>query len=97
VIASINDNKAMTSHKIDPKQFGLPARTVLERVNDHTIAIIINRKSRIIMADSKKILEKVAKIKEAAPSTSVVLKTTAPVCSKTKAFLMTAGVDIANN
>ncbi|MGW8194902.1 MAG: hypothetical protein ACWGOX_11625 [Desulforhopalus sp.] len=87
----------MQPAKLSPKQFNLPPRTVLEQVDDHTIAIVMNRKSRIIMADGKKIVEKATKIKEAAPSTSVLLKTTAPVCSKTKAFLLAAGVDFTNN
>jgi len=86
----------MTSQILDPKQFGLPPRTVLEQVDDCTIAIVINRKSRIIMADGEKIIEKAAKIKEAIPSTLVALKTTAPVCSKTMALLSASGVDVVN-
>ena len=69
--------------KRDAKDFGLPARTVLEQTDKNTIALIIDRKSRIVMADGKKILEKAKKIKEVQPSVTVVLKTTAPVCSKT--------------
>lgn len=76
------------------KQFGLPARTVLEQIDDNTIAIVINRKSRIIMADGKKIAEKSQKIQKILPSTAVVLKTTAPVCSKTVIFLQSAGVGL---
>ncbi len=76
------------------KHFGLPARTVLEQIDDDTIAIVINRKSRIIMADGKKIAEKVKKIQEKQPSTVVVLKTTAPVCSKTVSFLQSLGVQL---
>jgi hypothetical protein len=44
------------------------------------------------MADGYKIFQKAQKIKDTSPSTSVVLKTTAPVCSMTKAFLEDAGV-----
>ena len=40
------------------KQFGLPVKTALEQIDDKTIAIVVNRKSRIIMADGKKIAEK---------------------------------------
>ncbi len=76
-----------TPMKLLPKEFNLPARTVLEQIDDETIAIVIDRKSRIIMADSKKILEKSQKIKEIQPLTTVVLKTTTPVCSKTMKFL----------
>lgn len=42
---------------IPPKEFGLPVRTVLKQIDDNTIAIVMNRKGRIIMGDGKKILE----------------------------------------
>ena len=80
--------------KIDPKEFGLPARTVLEQVDEHTVALIMDRKSRIIMADGRKIVEKAAKIQKARPKLTVVLKTSAPVCSKTLAFLDKAGIPV---
>lgn len=76
------------------KQFGLPARTVLEQIDNKTIAIVINRKSRIIMADGEKIAEKSQKIREILPSTTVVLKTSAPVCSKTVKFLQSVDVQL---
>ena len=82
------------STRLDPKKFGLTARTVIEQHDEDTIAIVIKRKSRIIMADGNKILEKATKIKEAAPSISVVLKTSAPVCSKTRLFLEDTGIQI---
>jgi len=80
--------------KLNPKEFGLPARTVIEQVDKNNIALVIDRKSRIIMADGKKILEKLNKIKEGQSVTSVALKTTAPVCRKTKTFLESEGVQI---
>ena len=80
--------------KLDPKAYGLPARTHLEKLEDHTIGLIIDRKSRIIMADGKKILEKAQSIKKVAPSTQVVLVTTAPICSKTELFLEKSGVTV---
>ncbi len=46
------------SNIIDPKQFGLPPRTVLEQIDDSTMALVVNRKSRIIMKDGEKIVEK---------------------------------------
>jgi hypothetical protein len=68
--------------RLDPTEYGLPARTVIEQIDKNTIALVIDRKSRIIMADGKKILEKLSKIKKYRPSVNVVLKTTAPVCSQ---------------
>jgi len=79
---------------LDPKEFGLPARTVIEQIDKGTIALIIDRKSRIIMADGKKILEKLCKIRTAPLSVGIALKTTAPVCSKTKTFLESHGVKL---
>ena len=72
---------------VDPRISGLPPRTSIEQIDSNTLAIVINRKSRIIMADGRKILAKAAKIRAATPGCSVVLKTTAPVCSKTLQFL----------
>ncbi len=80
--------------KLSPKAFGLPPRTVLEKLDEKTITIVIDRKSRIIMADGRKILEKVKIIQKAQPGTSVVLKTTAPVCSKTTRLLKEEGVGL---
>ena len=69
---------------IDPKTLGLPTRTNVAQIDKNTLAIVIKRKSRIIMADGNKILAKVAKIKSARPGMNVLLKTTAPICSKTQ-------------
>lgn len=77
---------------LSPKDFGLPPRTVLEQLDEQTIAIIIDRKSRIIMADGKKIIEKAQKITASIPSISIALKTSAPVCSKTAKLLENNGI-----
>ncbi len=79
---------------IDPKEFGLPTRTVLEMLDGNTLAIVIDRKSRIVMADGKKIIDKANKLKEVRPGTNIVFKTSAPVCSKTTKFLNENGVNI---
>ena len=81
-------------NRIDPKEFGLHARTVLEQVDEHTVALVMDRKSRIIMADGRKIEEKAAKIQKVRPKLTVVLKTSAPVCSKTVTFLEKSGITI---
>ncbi len=82
------------SKKLDPKEFGLPARTFIQQIDEKIIALVIERKSRIIMADGRGILEKVNKIIKKQPSVKVVLKTTAPVCSKTKNFLESESVEV---
>jgi hypothetical protein len=82
------------SRMLDPKDFSLPPKTILEEIKKNHIAIVISRKSRIIMADGRKILEKVEKIKEVKPSVKVSLKTTTPVCSKTIVFLKEKGIEL---
>jgi len=80
--------------KLDPIDFGLPARTDIEKIDKNTIALVIDRKSRIIMSDGKKVFEKLSKIKKYRPSVNVVLNTTARVCSKTKTFLENEGIQL---
>lgn len=81
-------------HKLSPRDFGLHPRTVIEQLDEKTIAILIERKSRIIMADGKKILEKFEILKQHRPEAKFALKTTAPVCSKTKAFFEKQGIAV---
>ena len=79
---------------LDPKTLGLPARTTVAEIDRNTLAIVITRKSRIIMADGTKILAKVAKIKSARPGMNVLLKTTAPICSKTLQLFENKGLKL---
>jgi len=64
---------------IDPRSLGLPSRTIVEEIDTKTLAIVIKRKSRIIMADGIKILAKVAAIKTARPRVTVVLAKVAAI------------------
>lgn len=79
---------------IDPKLFSIPPSTKLKQVDADQFDIIIQRKSRIIMKDGGGILAKVDKIKHHIPKAKVNLKTSAPVCSKTKAFLKEHGISV---
>ena len=79
---------------IDPKILGLSARLTLEEIDSNAVAIVINRKSRIIMADGKKILANAEKIKKARPGCTVMLECTAPVCSKTLKYLAEQGITL---
>ena len=83
----------MTNY-LDSKSLDLPPQTVVEEINKNTLAIVLNRKSRIIMADGEKILAKAATILEAKPGCRIMLKTTAPVCSKTLKFLGDQGIEV---
>jgi len=75
------DNSS-TQPSVNPIDYDLNSRTILEASGKNEISIVINRKSRLIVADAKKILEKVEKIKAKAPHLKVSVKTNAPVCSK---------------
>ncbi len=80
---------------IDPKLFSLPTSTKLEQVRANQYDIVIQRKSRIIMKDGEGIVAKVNKIKDHVPNAEVGLKTSAPVCSKTKSFLEEHGISVS--
>ena len=78
---------------LDPKKYGLNARTVLIENEQKEIIIVINRKSRIIMKDGRKILEKARKIQQQENKT-ISVSTGAPVCRKTKQHLQKNGIEI---
>ena len=79
---------------INPKKFGLPPKTVITQISKNHFAFVISRKSRIIMSDGKKILEKAAKIRKKEPGSRISLKTSTPVCSKTIQFLKDHGIAV---
>jgi len=82
----------MLKEQVDPKNYGLPPRTVLMKQDSDHFTLIINRKSRIIMKDALGVLKKVEKIKDKIQGASVILETSAPVCSKSIKFLKENGV-----
>ena len=77
---------------IDPKTFNLNSRVVVEK-RKNALGLVVNRKSRIIMKDGKRLLEQVSQIKKFSKK-PVLVFTTAPVCSKTKKFLRDNNVEI---
>ena len=80
--------------KVDPKRFGLHHTTRLEQTGKKQFTLVISRKSRIIMKDGRQILAKVARITAEIPGATVRLRTSAPVCSKTKALLEENNVEL---
>jgi hypothetical protein len=56
------------------------------------LAILIHRKSRVVMKDAVAVLDKAGRIHAVAPDTRVILETTAPVCSKSIQFLEENGI-----
>lgn len=79
---------------VDPAGYNLSPRTVLKANGKNHLIIVKDRKSRIIMKDGNQILEMAGKIREARPKMKVSLFTTAPVCSKTLAFLEGHGIGV---
>lgn len=84
------------AEQVDPKYFGIKGRTIIERIGHEGYVIVINRKSRIIMADGRRIVAMAEKIKAIEPDAQLKLKTSAPVCSKTVAILEGLGITIDN-
>lgn len=82
------------SKTIDPKQFGLPAMTQITQLSPGHLAIVINRSSRIIMKDGERLAKYSESIKKVKPGTMLSIKTSTPVCSKTKAFLAAKDIGI---
>jgi|GEM_PF-275585 len=71
----------------DPKTYGLSTRVTLCAIDEAHLVIVMDRKSRIIMADGRKIMKKVEAIQSTCPDVRVSLMTSAPLCSKTLAYL----------
>ncbi len=82
--------------KIDPKEFGIKGKTIIEEMGENAYAIVINRKSRIIMSDGIKILEKAEKMRSVIAGAEVSLSTSAPICGKTSAFLKKHSIMVIN-
>ncbi|MBN2104736.1 hypothetical protein JW835_11910 [bacterium] len=84
----------MLNTPIDPKSVGLCSRDVVIQFGINHYALFIDRKSRIVMADAYRIMEKVNTLARHIPKAKISVKTTAPVCSKTKKFLKSRQIDI---
>lgn len=85
-----------TGEKIPPSYYGLSSRTELRQTGETGLAICIYRKSRIIMKDGLTIVEKAKTIRMTDPDISIDVETTAPVCSKTRQFLLENNVGIVS-
>jgi hypothetical protein len=81
-------------NKIDPATLGLPDRTVLERLGANHLALVKDRKSRIVMNDGMKIFKNAEAIWRTYPEIRISVKTSAPICSKTRAFLKERGIEV---
>ena len=73
---------------IDPTQYNLSSRVDLRQDRSGDLLIIIDRKSRIIMKDGIRVLEMGKKINKIDPKKNISVRTSAPICSKTKKLLL---------
>ncbi len=78
----------------DPKQFGLPPRTVLREESGGYAVLVKKRKSRIIMKDGEKIKEIRDRLVQSGGYSGLILETNAPVCSKTRKMLAESGIPV---
>ena len=83
----------MTLKFIDPQKYGLAKRVKLCNAGKEGVDIIIERKSRLIMKDGIKIIATANQIKDQKIKTAS-LKTSAPVCSKTKSLLIKNNIEV---
>jgi hypothetical protein len=79
---------------IDPKRYNLSSRTILRQIGKNNICIIIDRKSRIIMKDGQRIMKQAQAIHRINSNTIITVLTSAPVCSKTRLFLLEKNIYI---
>ena len=79
---------------IDPKRYNLSSRTILRQIGKNNISIIIDRKSRIIMKDGQRIMEQAQAIHRINSNMIITVLTSAPVCSKTRSFLLEKNIYI---
>jgi len=79
---------------IDPKEYKLNSRALIKKPKQKHIVIVINRKSRIIMKDGERINKQKETINKIDPNIKISLETTAPICSKTKKYLLSKDIEI---
>jgi hypothetical protein len=82
---------------LNPKKYNLNSRVLIKQSTPNHIIIVIDRKSRIIMKDGMRINEQKQSINQMKPNTKVSLQTTAPICSKTKEYLLSKNINITNS
>lgn len=80
--------------KVNAVKFGLTSRTELEKIGRNHYSIVVKRKSRLLMKDGEKILEKINVMREFVPGARVDLATNAPVCGKAAQYLKEHNIDI---
>jgi hypothetical protein len=73
---------------------GIGNRIIIKKISKNHLAIVKDRKSRIIRKDAEKILENINIIKNERPEVKISFMTSAPLCSKAIAFLDENSIEI---
>ncbi|MBM75447.1 MAG: hypothetical protein CMK59_08590 [Proteobacteria bacterium] len=84
----------MALNQLDPKKYKLSSRTTLRQNDAGDVFIVIDRKSRLIMKDGRRITEQAQNIQAVEDNVQVSVLTSAPVCSKTRKFLEEKGISV---
>ena len=71
---------------IDPKRYNLSSRTILRQIGKNNISII--------MKDGQRIMKQAQAIHQINSNMIITVLTSAPVCSKTRAFLLEKNIYI---
>ena len=79
---------------INPKNYNLSSRIILQEDISKKLFIVVRRKSRIIMKDGVRLLGISKKINEKGKNRKIGVLTTAPICSKTKKYLEENGISV---
>jgi|AP95_1055475.scaffolds.fasta_scaffold01783_4 hypothetical protein len=79
---------------IDPRKYNLSHRIRLLQNNSGDLFIYVDRKSRLIMKDGKRIHELVKSIQSVEKARKISVLTSAPVCSKTRQYLAEQKINI---
>ena len=79
---------------IDPRTYNLPPKTKLLQDNSGSFFVLIDRKSRVVMKDGHRVVKIAENIKKVNQNKKISLLTSAPVCSKTKKFLLTCSIPV---
>ena len=79
---------------IDPKNYNLPPRTKLLQDNTGSLFVLIDRKSRVVMKDGNRVVKIAEDIRKVNQNKKISLLTSAPVCSKTKKYLLKFSIPV---
>jgi hypothetical protein len=79
---------------IQGSAYHLQGRTKIWEVGENHIALVKERKTRMVKKDAETIIEQIGLIRENNPHLKVSLATSAPLCSKSQTLLQEAQIEI---